>query len=258
MNRDVECYNCHKKGHKKPDCWAKGGGKEGQGPRSKERKEKWGESKKEVQEAANTVGDEDGVWMVIASNSDDEEMTDNNFDDFEISDDDLFIFEEGKEVTNLAAHLKQILKIPNSSQYIPHLDDNPKDSLNRHNFTDSSDNEQGTVAMQVSSESDSEIEIDPYWLKVKIDKLQGLGNPMATSPSDDLESTSESEISEDSVIFLLTPPNSLCLTDSEKGSFEDSSMAFSDEEMMDLTIDEGEDGLTTFDTAMLVNVESFS
>src|SRR5277367_1000853 len=22
-NRDVECFNCHKKGHKKPDCWAK-------------------------------------------------------------------------------------------------------------------------------------------------------------------------------------------------------------------------------------------
>ena len=29
---DVECFNCHKKGHKKADCWAKGGGKEGQGP----------------------------------------------------------------------------------------------------------------------------------------------------------------------------------------------------------------------------------
>ena len=31
---DLECFNCHKKGHKKADCWAKGGGKEGQGPRS--------------------------------------------------------------------------------------------------------------------------------------------------------------------------------------------------------------------------------
>jgi hypothetical protein len=25
----VECHNCHKKGHMKADCWAKGGGKEG-------------------------------------------------------------------------------------------------------------------------------------------------------------------------------------------------------------------------------------
>jgi transposase InsO family protein len=31
----VECYNCHKKGHKRHDSWAKGGGKEGQGPRSR-------------------------------------------------------------------------------------------------------------------------------------------------------------------------------------------------------------------------------
>jgi transposase InsO family protein len=31
--RKVECYNCHKTGHYKSECWAKGGGKEGQGPR---------------------------------------------------------------------------------------------------------------------------------------------------------------------------------------------------------------------------------
>src|SRR6267142_2659156 len=28
----VECYNCHKTGHYKSKCWAKGSGKEGQGP----------------------------------------------------------------------------------------------------------------------------------------------------------------------------------------------------------------------------------
>ena len=30
---DKECYNCHKKGHIVKDCWAKGGGSEGKGPR---------------------------------------------------------------------------------------------------------------------------------------------------------------------------------------------------------------------------------
>src|SRR6266850_3850815 len=30
--KKVECYNCHKTGHYKSECWAKGGGKEGQGP----------------------------------------------------------------------------------------------------------------------------------------------------------------------------------------------------------------------------------
>jgi hypothetical protein len=34
-NKDKECFNCHKKGHVKPDCWAKGGGKEGQSPKGR-------------------------------------------------------------------------------------------------------------------------------------------------------------------------------------------------------------------------------
>ena len=28
---DLICHNCNKKGHKKTDCWAKGGGKENGG-----------------------------------------------------------------------------------------------------------------------------------------------------------------------------------------------------------------------------------
>jgi len=31
----LECFNCHKKGHIKTKCWAKGGGKEGQGLKKK-------------------------------------------------------------------------------------------------------------------------------------------------------------------------------------------------------------------------------
>jgi Reverse transcriptase (RNA-dependent DNA polymerase)/gag-polypeptide of LTR copia-type len=42
LNADSEivCHNCGKKGHKKADCWAKGGGKEGQGPRQKKKGKK--------------------------------------------------------------------------------------------------------------------------------------------------------------------------------------------------------------------------
>ena len=35
---DENCENCRRPGHKKPDCWSKGGGKEGQGPKQKKAK----------------------------------------------------------------------------------------------------------------------------------------------------------------------------------------------------------------------------
>jgi len=34
-NKDKECYNCHRRGHISSECWAKGGGKEGQGPKGR-------------------------------------------------------------------------------------------------------------------------------------------------------------------------------------------------------------------------------
>ena len=35
VNKDKECYNCKKMGHILLECWAKGGGKEGQGPKGR-------------------------------------------------------------------------------------------------------------------------------------------------------------------------------------------------------------------------------
>ena len=35
INKDKECYNCKKTGHISSECWAKGGGKEGQGPKGR-------------------------------------------------------------------------------------------------------------------------------------------------------------------------------------------------------------------------------
>jgi len=34
-NQCLSVFNCAKKGHKKADCWAEGGGKAGQGPKVK-------------------------------------------------------------------------------------------------------------------------------------------------------------------------------------------------------------------------------
>ena len=88
----------------------KGGDKEGQGPRSNLRKEK-DEPKKDT---ANVAGEEgDGVWMVIASDSSDEHTVGNDkfneFNDFKVSDKDLYIFKEYKnknEVSNLTTQFK--------------------------------------------------------------------------------------------------------------------------------------------------------
>src|ERR1700737_1940712 len=50
-NSGVTCFNCNKKGHKKADCWAAGGGKEGQGPQQKSAKK--GKSANVAQEVEN-------------------------------------------------------------------------------------------------------------------------------------------------------------------------------------------------------------
>jgi hypothetical protein len=51
---NVECFNCHKKGHMKADCWAKGGSKEGQGPK--------GEGKR-LQANMAKDNNADDLWM---------------------------------------------------------------------------------------------------------------------------------------------------------------------------------------------------
>src|SRR5487761_336488 len=55
----VECFNCHKTGHYKSECWAKGGGKEGQGPGPK-----WGKSASESAAPAEDK-EEAAAWAAI-------------------------------------------------------------------------------------------------------------------------------------------------------------------------------------------------
>ena len=112
-----------------------------------------------------------------------------------------------------------------------------------------------------------------------MDELQGIGKPMEVLFSDtdstpdletpneetkklvtfpmellsdkidsmlDLESIPESEASSELVIFIFAPANSLCTGNLEIGSIK---------EIMELCNDEGEDALTSFNAAMLVNIE---
>src|SRR6267142_1251595 len=56
--KKVECYNCHKTGHYKSKCWAKGSGKEGQGPRR-------GKGMKDDATPAEEKSEETEAWAAI-------------------------------------------------------------------------------------------------------------------------------------------------------------------------------------------------
>jgi hypothetical protein len=206
-------------------------------------------------ESANAVGDKEGVWMAVINDSGDKDMADNNF---EVAEDSLLFFEDNENVKDLATHLKKLLNITTPPY------NNPHDIFDVEDSTDSSDNDDtSAAAMQVTSEfeSDSEIEINPYWSKIKVNKLQGLGNLIVSLESDidsmpDLEDVFDSDMSEDSVIFVITSPNSFFSTDSEKDSLENNHGSISGREMIDLVVDEGKEGLTGFYATMLVNMES--
>lgn len=139
--------------------------------------------------------------MAIVNDSDDKWMADDEFDDFTVSDDDLSIFEEENsdknQIANLISQLKQKLKIHGSLKHTEYPYKNPDYFFDTQNFTESSDDEQGAVAMKVCSDADNEVEIDPYWMDIKVDELQGLGNPIKklsdTDSMPDLVSVSDSE-----------------------------------------------------------------
>jgi hypothetical protein len=77
--RDVECFHCHKKGHIKAECWAKGGGNEGGGPKS--RKDKKNGAKDNAKDSAAAAADKSAdieAWPlieVIEEEQDEDEMS---------------------------------------------------------------------------------------------------------------------------------------------------------------------------------------
>lgn len=68
--KNIECFNCKKRGHYKSECWAPGGGKEGQGPKDK--------SKSKDQGAAASEEKKDEAWYVYTTpeDSDNESLPD--------------------------------------------------------------------------------------------------------------------------------------------------------------------------------------
>ena len=128
--KNVECHNCHKKGHYKSECWAPGGGKEGKGPKQKgkgkSKKDEKKDEKKESGASAETKGKEkekevEAAWlaMIDGSETDDEEDNDKN----KGSGDDEFCWSDFEELEG------PIPNIPNNTVSLfpngvtPHLDE---------------------------------------------------------------------------------------------------------------------------------------
>jgi hypothetical protein len=62
LKKDSECFNCHKKGHFKRNCWVPGGGAEGKGLKNWKGKQKEMAAKTEVKDDQ----DADAMWMAKA------------------------------------------------------------------------------------------------------------------------------------------------------------------------------------------------
>ena len=67
--KDVECFNCNKKGHFKSECWAKGSSNEGGGPKRSQDQRRDKSTAKDGRDTANTAqaesSSEDESWAVI-------------------------------------------------------------------------------------------------------------------------------------------------------------------------------------------------
>ena len=67
---------------------------------------------------ANASDEGEGVWMAVVSNSDNENMADNEFDDFTISDDDLFFEDNNGNTKAILIKDMKNLKISETSKPI--------------------------------------------------------------------------------------------------------------------------------------------
>ena len=71
---ELKCFNCQKKGHKKFDCWAEGGGKAGQGPRGQGKGDGKGkEDKGKAREAAASAKEPEVAWMAMTAPPDNDD-----------------------------------------------------------------------------------------------------------------------------------------------------------------------------------------
>ena len=123
------------------DCWKKGGGKEGQGPRGKKGGKLSGES-------ANIAENEDGVWMAAMDNSGNADNEEELVGCFGEEDDEDFWFTDGK--SNSPPSPMSTFDFIDSSNIFNNsgdLSDNYKSMPDLEDITDSSDNKEDDIPL---------------------------------------------------------------------------------------------------------------
>ena len=118
--------------------------------------------------------------------------------------------------------------------------------------------------MPAESDSEDKPDIDPYWSQVTVDELQGLGNPREIYDTEmdsisNLKSVSDTDSTmSDDEDEIFTGPDACDVTTFIKSTcirnrtnMNDSGLT--NEDPMAMVVDEGEDGYSIFDAAMLVN-----
>ena len=122
--KNVECHNCHKKGHYKSDCWAPGGGKEGQRPNQKGKgKGKQDEKKKEAGTSAEAKGKEkekekdtkesvDEAWLAMVDDAYEGELEEDTLMDFASLDDSINDYPDFDELEEPTFNSVESTQIP--------------------------------------------------------------------------------------------------------------------------------------------------
>ena len=183
--KNVECFNCKKKGHYKSECWAPGGGKEGEGPKQKGK----GKLKeKESVAVAKETGKEEKVeeaWLAMLDES--EAESDGSapyFDDF--SDlDDLFEPESPRSYFSF----DEMDDIPSSPSFLEVDSSGDSDFFDIGNTSDNSNLKIHSVDEE-TPRSAHYIDLDNDMFNGNMQRIQKLTLILPNAPDDDAAYTS--------------------------------------------------------------------
>src|ERR1700722_2663902 len=178
---NVECYNCGKRGHVKAECWSKGGGKEGQGPKSKGKEPA---KKKETAATANDKATTDDVAWTAADFGGDDEVILSADDPFAgLPDDEIQGESESDNILALLTHSDSSESVSDAFEGL-FEDEEELESDEPPALESQSDSSESDSDYELVDASDTDDEDAPYeWLRNCTNNLvveDGLEEPTTT------------------------------------------------------------------------------